>query len=157
MTTPNSQNAEPFFGIQRVYLQDVSFEMPKAPQIFLEQAGPNIDVNLEVSSSQLDQDVFHSVLRVTLTAKTDAKVFFLLEVEQAAVFEIRNIPAEQREQLLEINAPSILAPYARAAIADFLAKATLPVFTLPEINWVAMYQQKKEQQVAANDAGRVLH
>lgn len=130
------------FNIQRTYLKGISLELPKGAETFLQQGNPNIDLNLGVSSSLLADGIFEVNLRATVTSQIDGKTLFLLEVDQAGIFEIRNIPAEQMQGVLEVSCPAILAPYLRAQVADALSRATMPIFYLPEINWLAMFQQR---------------
>jgi len=150
--------AQPLFNIQRTYLKGLSLELPKGAETFLQQGNPNIDLNLAVSSTQLADGVFEVTLRATVSSQIDGKNLFMLEVDQAGIFEIRNIPAEQMQGVLEVSCPGILAPYLRAQVADALARATLPIFYLPEVNWLAMFQQRiaeAQAQAAQNDA--VIH
>lgn len=149
------QQAQPFFGIQRVYLKGASLEIPGGANTFLEQTPADMDLNLEVANSVLADGIYEVVLRLTVTGKVNGKALFLVELEEAGIFEIRNLPADVLPSLLEVNAPHILTPYARAHLSDILARATLPLFMLPEINWPAMFAQKQAQQAApaaANDS-----
>jgi preprotein translocase subunit SecB len=146
--TPSPAENQAVFNIQRTYLKGISLELPKGAETFLQQGNPNIDLNLGVSSTLLADGVFEVNLRATLTSQIDGKTLFLLEVDQAGIFEIRNIPAEQMQGVLEVSCPGILAPYLRAQIADAQARATLPIFYLPEINWLAMFQQRAAEAQA---------
>lgn len=148
----------PLFNIQRVYLKGTSLEMPHAPGIFIGQNEISMDLRLEPKTAALSDGVFEVVLHATLTAKNpkDGKVWFLLEIEQAGIFELRNIPAEHVEGLLNIRCPTILHNYLRVQITDTLSRATLPQFILPEFDWSQIAQQAKaEQQAAITD--RVMH
>jgi preprotein translocase subunit SecB len=142
----------PFFNLQRIYLKDASLEMPNAPQIFLEQAVPQVEIQLELSNSSLAEGIFEVVVRATATAKTNDKVLFLVEGQQAGIFEIRNLPAEQMGPVLGIACPNIIYPYLRATIADLVNRTGLPTIHLAEINFEAMYQQRLAQE-AQNAAG----
>lgn len=151
------QGAEPMFGIQRTYLKGISLEMPRGAETFVQQGNPHIDVNLGVSSAQLADGVFEVTLRGTLTGSIEGKTLFVLEADQAGIFEIRNIPAQDMPGLLEVSCPTILTPYLRAQVADVLARATLPVFHLPEINWMAMQQQRIAQEAQAPAGSTLVH
>lgn len=140
---------EPFFGIQRVYLKGQSLELPQGAQVFLEQGAPAMNLNLQVESAALADSVFEASIRATLTAELNGKVLFLLEVDQAGIFEVRNMDAQQQADVLEIGAPSILAPYLRTQLSDSLTRATLPMFYMPEINWPALAQQRRAEAQAA--------
>lgn len=153
----------PVFQLQRLYLKDASLEMPNAPQIFLENEAPSVDVQLEVSDSRVVEGVHEVVVRVTVTAKLKDKVLFLVEGKQGGIFEIRNLPNEQMAPVVGVVCPGIVYPYLRANIADLISRTGLPPVHLAEINFDAFYQQKlaaiAQQQspaalpVAANGSG----
>jgi preprotein translocase subunit SecB len=141
-TTPATAATTPVFQVQRVYLKDASLEMPNAPSIFLESENPKVDVQLEVSDAPVIEALHEVVVRVTVTAKVKDKVLFLVEGKQAGIFEIRNVPAEQRPPILGIVCPGIVYPYLRASIADLISRTGLPPIHLAEINFEAFYQQR---------------
>jgi preprotein translocase subunit SecB len=131
----------PVFQLQRMYLKDASLEMPNAPQIFLENEAPTVDIQIEVSDSKVIDAVHEVVVRVTVTAKLKEKVLFLVEGKQGGIFEIR-VPAEQLAPVLGIVCPNIVYPYLRANIADLISRTGLPPVHLAEITFEAFYQQK---------------
>lgn len=143
---PGADAQAPVFQLQRVYLKDASLELPNAPEIFLEQEPPQVDVQLEVSNSKVLDGIHEVVVRVTATAKIKDKVLFLVEGKQGGIFELRNIPAEQFDAVLGIVCPNIIYPYIRANIADLINRTGLPPIHLAEINFEAMYQQRLAQQ-----------
>jgi preprotein translocase subunit SecB len=85
----------PVFNMQRVYLKDLSLEMPNAPHIFLEQEGPKVEVAINVGGQALAETVFESTITVTVTTRIADKILYLVEATQGGVFEIANVPAEQ--------------------------------------------------------------
>jgi len=141
--------ASPVFQLQRIYLKDASLEMPHAPQIFLEQGTPQIEVQLDVSHDEVGEAVTEVVVRVTVTARMGDKVLFLVEAKQAGIFEMRGIPAQQLAPVLGIVCPGIVYPYLRANVADLLTRTGLPPIHLAEINFEALYQQKANQNAAS--------
>jgi preprotein translocase subunit SecB len=136
----------PVFQLQRVYLKDASLELPHAPTIFLEQEAPQVDVQLEVVNDKVLEGIYEVVVRVTATAKVKDKVLFLVEGKQAGIFEMRGIPNDQFEAVLNIVCPNIVYPYLRANVADLINRTGLPPIHLAEINFEAMYQQRRAQQ-----------
>ncbi len=144
--TPPPAPQGPVFQLQRIYLKDASLELPHAPEIFLEQTAPQVDVQLEVSNSKVLDGIYEVVVRATTTAKVGDKVLFLVEGKQAGIFEMRGIPNEQFEAILGIVCPGIIYPYLRANIADLINRTGLPSIHLAEINFEAMYQQRRAQQ-----------
>lgn len=157
-TTPAAATNQPVFQVQRIYLKDASLEMPNAPAVFLESENPKVDVQLEVSDAPVLDALHEVVVRVTVTAKVQEKVLFLVEGKQAGIFEIRNVPAEQRPGIIGILCPGIVYPYLRANIADLITRTGLPPINLAEINFEAFYQQRmaaiaQQRAQAATPAG----
>jgi preprotein translocase subunit SecB len=145
VSPPPAQQA-PVFQLQRIYLKDASLELPNAPQIFLEQTAPQVDVQLEVSNSKVLDGIYEVVVRVTTTAKVGEKILFLVEGKQAGIFEMRGIPNEQFDAIVGVVCPGIIYPYLRANVADLINRTGLPSIHLAEINFEAMYQQRLAQQ-----------
>src|SRR3546814_8973233 len=96
------RSQDPSFGLQRTYIKDLSLEMPNAPQIFLEQEGPNVEVSINVGGQRLADTVFECTVTGTITTRIDDKVLYLVEATQAGIFEAANIPEEQLDPLLGI-------------------------------------------------------
>jgi preprotein translocase subunit SecB len=156
----SDENLQPIFQIQRVYLKDMSLEQPNSPAIFLEQEAPKLEVAVDVNAEALADGIFESTVTITLTAKIQDKVAFLVEGKQAGIFEVRNIPEDQLDPLLGIGCPNILYPYLRANIADIITRAGFPPVHLAEINFEAYYQQRVQaaatQQGQANGASGLV-
>lgn len=148
----NTTSAQPHFGVQRIYTQGQSLEMPAGSLLFMEPSTPDLNLAMQVNIKGLADGIFEVTLRGTLSASVKAKPAYLVEVDQTGIFEVRNATPEQQANMLEIGAPTLLAPYLRAQIADVLTRATLPPFFLPEINWTAMAQEQRAK-AAANAAG----
>ena len=161
---PNSsdQNAgkDPSFGLQRTYVKDLSLEMPNAPQIFLEQETPSVEVSINVGGQRLAETVFEATVTATVTTRVEDKVLYLVEATQAGIFEAANIPAEQLDPLLGIVCPTMLYPYLRATVADAITRTSLPALHLSEVNFQALYEQRiaelAKQQSGDSDSGIVL-
>jgi preprotein translocase subunit SecB len=145
----SDENQQPVFQIQRVYLKDMSLEQPNSPAIFLEQEPPKLDIAVDVGAEAITEGIFESTVTITLTAKINDKVAFLVECKQAGIFEVRNVPADQLDPLLGIGCPNILYPYLRANIADAVTRAGFPPVHLAEINFDAYYQQRVQAAMAA--------
>jgi preprotein translocase subunit SecB len=141
--------AEPQFAIQRVYLKEASIEQPNSPGIFLDQETPAVDIQLGVEANPLVDGVYEVCVSGTVTAKIKDKTLFLVECKQGGIFEIRNLPVEQINQLMGIACPQIVYPYLRGNIADMIQRAGFPPVHLTEINFQAMYEANQAQQAAA--------
>ena len=133
------------FSIDKIYIKDLSLENPGAPQSFLTQEQPQVEVGLRTKGEQLQPDVYECVLTVTLTAKVGEKTLFLVEASQAGVFTIRGIPQDQLQPLIAVNCPSVLFPYVRETLADAVMRAGFPPVHLAPINFEALYQQQVAQ------------
>jgi len=144
MSDQNAQELQATFNIQRIYLKDMSLEQPNSPAIFLEQDGPNIEVQIDVGNQKLADDIYEATVTVTITAKIGDKIAFLVEGKQGGIFEVRNVPEDQIEPLLGIACPNIIYPYLRANIADMVTRGGFPPIHLTEINFEVFYQQRKQ-------------
>lgn len=140
---------QPLFGIEKVYLKDLSLELPNAPQVFFEQEAPQVEVNIHNQANGLPQEgLFEVVLTVTVTAKIQEKTVFLVEAAQAGIFQIRNIPQGDLEAVLGTICPNTLLPYAREAVSSLVQRAGFPPVTLQHMNFELVYQQRLQQMQA---------
>lgn len=149
----NAQNNDPAFNMQRVYLKDLSLEMPNAPAIFLEQEAPKVDVSINIGGQALAETVFESTVTITVTTRIEDKVLYLVEATQAGIFQIANIPAEQIDPLMGIVCPTMLYPYLRANIADAITRTSLPPIHLAEVNFQALFEQRVQEAQQAQQQG----
>jgi preprotein translocase subunit SecB len=142
----SDQEPQAVFAIEKLYVKDASLEVPNAPNIFLEREAPEIDVQLSTQSSPIGEDVYETSLTATVTAKIGDKVMFLVEVTQAGIFRIAQIPAEQLEPVLGIGCPNIVFPYLRETVSDLVNRAGFPPVILNPVNFEALYMQQKQEQ-----------
>ena len=148
-----AQNNQPVFTIEKVYVKDLSLEIPNAPQIFLEREAPQVDIQLHHNSSAVEDGVYQTTLTVTVTAKVGEKTLFLVEAAQAGIFVARNIPAQELDAVLGIACPNILFPYVREVISETVVRAGFPPVILSPVNFEAIYQAQREPQGAPEQAG----
>ena len=149
------QNEQPVFGIEKLYVKDLSLEVPNAPQIYLEREAPQINVQLRTAGQAVEDGVYEVTLTVTVNAKIgEDRNLFLVEVAQAGIFQIRNIPEGDLEPVMMIGCPNILFPYAREAVSDAVTRAGFQPVLLSPVNFEALYQSQR-QQVAQQAAGEV--
>jgi preprotein translocase subunit SecB len=139
------QNEQPVFGIEKLYVKDLSIEVPNAPEIFLEREQPQIEIQLNTGGRAVGEGVYEVVLTVTVTAKMGEKTVFLVEVGQAGIFRIQNVPEEQLEPLIAVACPNILFPYAREAVSDAVSRAGFQPIVLQPVNFEGMYMQRLQQ------------
>lgn len=144
---------QPTFAIERIYLRDLSLEVPNAPQVFLEHEAPKIDVSLRNEARAVGDELYEVVLTATVTAKIKEKTAFLIEVAQAGVFQIRNFPQHELEAILGVTCGNILFPYLREVVSSAVARGGFPPFFLSHLSFEALYQQHLLQQQQQRAAG----
>jgi len=144
------KNTQPGFAIEKLYVKDASIEVPNAPQIFTDRTPPQVNVELGNSAQKLDEGVYEVSIKVTVTAKMGENTAFLVEVIQAGIFAIRNVPDENLEMIVAITCPNILFPYAREAVSDMVTRAGFAPVLLNPINFEALYMQQKQQSANAS-------
>ena len=143
----------PVFNIQRMYLKDLSLEQPNSPQILLEQAQPQVDINLGMQAEPVVEGIYEVSVMATVTTKVADKVLFLVEAKQAGIFEIRNLPDEQMQGILGIVCPQMIYPYLRAIVSDVCTRAGFPPILLTEVNFQALFEAQQQQQSAQQGNG----
>ena len=146
------QQAQAVFTIEKIYVKDLSLEVPNAPQVVLERDTPRVDVQLSTQANAIDDGHFEVVLSVTTTATVKEKTVFLVEAKQAGIFQVRNLPKESLDLVLSITCPNILFPYARETVSDSITRSGFPPFLLAPVNFEALYQQRVQQQQPAEPA-----
>lgn len=151
----DAQN-QPVFSIEKLYVKDVSLEIPNAPQAFLEREAPQVDIQLHHESKPIDEGVYQTLLTVTVTAKANEKTLFLAEVGQAGIFVIRNLPEADMEPVLGIACPNILFPYLREVVSDLVNRAGFPPVILTPVNFEALYQAQKQAQAGEQPASPIV-
>jgi len=144
------QAAEKRLSIGKIYLKDFSFESPLAPEVFRQSDWkPQTDLNLRSSHTAIDDNHHEIVLTITVEAKADDKSIFLVELQQAGLFEVAGYEGDELRAIIGSFCPNILYPYAREAIASLIQKGGFPEFILQPINFDALYFQAQQQQAAA--------
>jgi preprotein translocase subunit SecB len=145
-TDPNA----PQLSLQSVYLKDCSYEAPNGPRVQGEW-NPQINLDLHTGVNPLTTDVREVVLTVTVSAKQGETTLFLVEVKQAGVFIMRNLGDLEVKRSVGSICPSVLFPYARAAVSQLVTQGGFPQFLLPPVNFDALYQRAGDQQPAATN------
>ena len=152
MSEQNTNQEElPVFRMQKMYIKDLSFESPNAPQIFLARdQEPKVDFNLQLNNQKMDDD--HWEVSITITAKVldrnaDDTVMFVVEIEHGAVFLMKNIPAEHLQRVLAVDCPLMLFPFTRQIVSQVSVDGGFMPFLMEPINFVALYEnaQRKDK------------
>ena len=141
-----SDALQPTFSIEKIYVKDVSLEVPGGPQTFMQQEQPQLEVQITQQSQRVNESLVEVTLVVTVTAKSGDKVLFLVEASQAGVFQIRNVAESDLPPLLGIVCANVLFPYARETVSDLITRAGFPPVLLAPVNFEAIFQQRAAEQ-----------
>ncbi|MDQ6995354.1 MAG: protein-export chaperone SecB [Mariprofundaceae bacterium] len=135
-------------SLQKVYLKDVSFENPNAPEVFTEASGqPRVEMNLALNSRPLNDEQWEVALKVNVVTRDQEseKVMFEIEVEQAGIFFIKNIPEEHMTQVLAVNCPSIIFPYTRQIMSQLTVDGGFMPFLMEPVNFQGLLERSLEE------------
>ena len=136
------------FQIEKLYVKDLSLEVPNAPQVFMQAENPQLEIQVRNEGTQFAEALFEVTVTVTVTATSGEKTVFLAEVAQAGIFAVRGVPAADLEPLLGIGCPTILYPYAREAISDLVTRAGFPAVVLAPVSFEQIYLERRQQAAA---------
>ena len=156
--TPDAQSGaqpqqEAQFNLQRIYTKDISFETPNSPAIFQKQWKPEVKLDIDTRTAELDKNLYEVVLSLTVTATVEEQTAFLCEVQQAGIFAIGDMPDANKAHTLGSFCPNMLFPYAREAVSNLVNRGTFPALNLAPVNFDAIfaaYVQKRQQEQQAN-------
>ncbi|MBF0146762.1 MAG: protein-export chaperone SecB [Magnetococcales bacterium] len=143
VTPPSNQ---PVFNVERLYIKDLSFENPNAPEVYSRRNDPTVEFNLGTGVAQKGEDHYEVTLQINARVKDGEDVLFLVDVTYAGLFRIRNLPQEHLSPTLGIECPHIIFPYARRIISDLVMEGGFKPMVLDPINFAALYQQAKARE-----------
>lgn len=146
----NPQQEAPAMSLQKIYVKDVSFETPNAPEIFNEQGQPEIKMNLNQKVKMVTEGLYEVELAVTVTCNIQEKTAYLVEVQQAGVFAMKNFPDNILHQTLGAYCPNVLFPYARQLVTELVSSGGFQPLLLQPVNFDQLYSEQmvKAQQQA---------
>lgn len=153
---PSGADASPAqasFQIEKLYIKDLSLEVPNAPQVFMQMGNPQLEIQVRNEGAQFADGLFEVTVTVTVTAREGEKTVFLAEAAQAGIFSVRGIPAEDLDPLLGIGCPTILYPYVREAISDLVTRAGFPAVVLAPVSFEQLYMERRQQAAAGPKIG----
>jgi preprotein translocase subunit SecB len=142
---PAADQSAPVVNPQAVYIKDCSFEAPNGPFVNAQGGNPQVNLNISTRAAALAQDMHEIVLQVNLEAKSADKVVWLLELQQAGAFLIRNLSANELAQVVSIVAPNYLMSFARATVSELVTKGGFPPFLLPLVTFEALHARAQQQ------------
>lgn len=140
-----SEQPQPAFNIEKIYVKDLSLEIPNAPGIFLEREAPQVNLQLNTKSDVIKDELYEVQVMVTVTAKVKETVMFLVEVHQAGIFRIQNVPEKEIAPVLGIGCPNIIFPYLRETVSDVVSRAGFPPVILNPVNFEAIFNQSQQR------------
>ncbi len=160
MSENETQNAgaqeptQPNFGLQRIYVKDISFESPNSPAVFQKPWKPEVNMDLNTKNTKLGENHYEVVVSVTLTVSVDGMTAYIVEVQQAGIFIVQGLEAGHLAQALNAFCPNLLFPYLRETIDTVVIKGSFPAMMLAPVNFDAIFAQAvMQRQKEAEAAG----
>ncbi len=129
------------------YVKDLSFENPGAPMNLTER--PQIDLGVDLQAKRLDPERYEVELKLRVSAKGGEKTVFLLELVYAGLLQLTGTaPEEFIQQIMLIEAPMMLFPFARRIVADVIRDGGMPPLMIEPIDFAQLYRAKMAGQPA---------
>ncbi len=145
----NNPENLPVFRMQKMYLKDLSFENPNAPEVFARNVpNPKVNINLEVRNRKLDEENWEVSLGINVTIANDEedKTMFIIELEHAGIFLLRNIPDEHMPMVLAVDCPALLFPFTRQVMSQVSVDGGFVPFLMDPVNFMALFENARQQQ-----------
>ena len=142
----NGVDNQPAIGLVTQYIKDLSVENPNAPDCFQWQLQPEIDLQFNIGSAKIEEDLHEVELKVNVTAKTEKGNLYLIELSYCGLFGMRNVPDDQAHAFVFAEAPRLLFPFARRVVADAVRDAGFPPLMLDPIDFQGLYAQQLQQR-----------
>ena len=147
--TEGTKEGQPTFSVRGQYIKDLSFESPQSPANLLPQKEqPKIDINVDLNAGKLGDNMYESAIKVTVNATVGDKPFFLVELSYGGLFAIENVPEDKIEQMLFIDCPFVLFPFARRVISDVTRDGGFPPLMMEPIDFHTLYARRKQAEAA---------
>ena len=156
----NGQAEQPQLVVQKIYVKDVSFEVPNAPHIFQEineTDQPRVQLNLGQKTTDLGNDLYEVVLSLTLTCTVGQRTAYLAEVEQAGLFGVAGFNENDHAGIIGSYCPNLLFPYARQTISSLVLEGGFPPFLLQPINFDALYAEQQRRGMGGDEVPATLN
>jgi preprotein translocase subunit SecB len=156
MAEKNEETKEnPVFRMQKMYTKDLSFENPNAPAVYItpQKLEPAVEVNLKLNNKKMDEDHWEVAVQITakISTKDDNKVMFILEIEHAGVFLLKNIPEEHLPMILAVDCPTLLFPFTRQIVSQVSTDGGFAPFLMEPVNFMALFQNAKKKKDEAGN------
>ncbi len=145
-STQDAPINQSIFNLDKLYIKDMSLEVPNAPQIFLQKEQPTIELNINYHTNRIDDGIFETVIHLIVNAKINNEQLFLIEIHQAGIFQIRNITDEHLIILQNVECPNAIFPYLRETVNNLTMRSGFMPIILAPINFAYLYNQKQQMQ-----------
>ena len=148
-TNSESTGNAPIFRLQKLYVKDLSFENPNSPAVFfVKESEPKVDLNLGLKNKKLDDEHWEVTLNITakITDKKNDKTLFVLEIEHAGAFMLKNIPEEHFQMVLGVDCPTMMFPFTRQVVSQTSVDGGFMPFLMEPINFLALFENNKKKQ-----------
>ena len=158
--TSTTEENTPAFSVQKLYVKDISFENPNAPEIFISTTEqPKIEMTLNTENRRVDTEHLEVTLKISSTARDSQseKVLFEVEVEYAGLFYMKNIPEEHMAALVGVDCPTIIFPYTRQLISQLTVDGGFRPLLLEPVNFAAAFQSSQQQLAEQQDEQPVVN
>jgi preprotein translocase subunit SecB len=156
-TTADTRDSKetPILRMQKMYIKDLSLENPNAPDIFRasQSSEPNVDLNLQLNNRKVGDDHWEVALEINakvVTKEEEPRVLFILEVEHAAVFFLKNIPEQHMSMVLGVECPTLLFPFTRQIISQISVDGGFMPFLMEPVNFMALFQNAQKTREDSN-------
>ena len=154
-TAESSTTADnlPAFRLQKLYVKDLSFENPNAPEVFFaKESEPKVDINLGLKNKKLGDDTWEVSLAITakITDTKEDKTLFIIEIEHAAAFTIKNIPEEHMPAVLAVECPTLMFPFTRQIVSQASVDGGFIPFLMEPVNFHALFENSKKNAAEAD-------
>lgn len=141
------------FNMQRIYTKDISFETPNSPSVFQSEWKPEVKLDIDTRTDEIETNLYEVVLSVTVTTTNAGQTAFLCEVQQAGIFAVGEMPANNKAHMLGSYCPNLLFPYARETVSNLVNRGTFPPLNLAPVNFDAIFQQYVKKRQAEQAEG----
>ncbi|CAN1569298.1 SecB Preprotein translocase subunit SecB [Rhabdaerophilaceae bacterium] len=151
----NDAGSMPQLDALAQYVKDLSFENPNAPRSLQPRDGsPAINIQVNVNAKELAPDELEVDLKLEGTAGEGKDVLFRFELVYSGIFRLVNIPEQHKHQVVMIECPRMLFPFARAIVANAVRDGGFPPFLLQPIDFAALFQARVEEMAQNGSAAR---
>lgn len=135
------------------YIRDLSFENPGAPaSMLMGGANPAFNVSISVAVKKQNEDAYAVELTLNAKANREQTILFNVELVYGGVFRLRNIPEAQLSQLLMIECPRLIFPFARQVLASVTQQGGFPPLMMEPVDFAAIYRQNLAKLAAQQGA-----